>query len=194
MPQLENVQHETFCHEYLVDFNGTQAAIRAGYKDGSGIRSKAYDLLTKTDIQRRVQELHVERVNAIRLDEATVLRELLRIATCDLGQAFNPEGGLKPIHEIPEDVRRAMSGIEVEEIWEGRGEDKYQAGVIKKVKFWDKPKAIELLGKKLQLWVDRLEVNHLITLETLVMGEIGNERRVEGSDVVSSKAIGPGNN
>lgn len=192
MPALESLQHETFCHEFLKDFNATRSAIAAGYKDSKSTRSSASEILARPDIQRRVHELHLQRVNEILINEQTILRELLRIATSDLGLIFNPEGGIKPIHEIPEEVRRAMSGIDVEEIWEGRGEDRYQSGVIKKVKFWDKPKAIELLGKKLQIWVERLEVNHTVTLEALVMGEGNpNERQVEGSDSVSTKAIGP---
>jgi len=39
-----------FCEEYLIDLNGTQAAIRAGYSEKTA-RSIGSELLTKPDIQ-----------------------------------------------------------------------------------------------------------------------------------------------
>lgn len=48
-PDLTDKQ-KAFCHEYIIDFNGSAAAIRAGYSADSS-RSIASELLTKPDIQ-----------------------------------------------------------------------------------------------------------------------------------------------
>ena len=75
------------------------------------------------------------------------MNECCRIAFADVGQAFNEDNTLKAIHEMPEDIRRAVSGIEVDEIYEGTGKDRELIGYTKKVKFWNKGKQIETLFK-----------------------------------------------
>lgn len=58
-------KHEAFCRQYLVDFNATQAAIRAGYSPRTaGVNSHA--LLKKHEIAARLAELKAEQ--AKRLD------------------------------------------------------------------------------------------------------------------------------
>ena len=82
-----------------------------------------------------------------------MLRELLRLAMTDIGQALNADGTLKPIHEIPEDVRRAISGFEVEEL-DG---DEGPTGRVRKVKFWDKKGSLDSLMRHLGLFKDKVE-------------------------------------
>lgn len=49
-------KQETFCREYLVDLNGTQAAIRAGYSEKTANEQSA-QLLAKLSIKEYVQSL-----------------------------------------------------------------------------------------------------------------------------------------
>lgn len=151
-----------------MDFNGSRSAVAAGYKDSKAVRGQAYDLLTRPDVQARVKELHLERVSQVRLDAATVLRELLMIATCDIGLMFDSTGKLKDIKEIPTEVRRVISGFDFVETFD---DDGVKTGSVTKVKTWDKNKAIEQIGRHLKLWTDKLELSGTLTLESLVMGE-----------------------
>jgi len=50
-----NTRHSRFIDEYLVDFNGAQAAIRAGYSPNAA-KEQAYHLLTNTHIRDEVQK------------------------------------------------------------------------------------------------------------------------------------------
>lgn len=172
MPELKNMQHERFCVEYLVDFNGTRSALAAGYKDGEGIRSQAYDLLTRPHIQQRVKELNSALMLKAQVSPELVLTELRRIAACDVGQAYLPDGSLKAIHDIPDDVRRCISAFEVEEIFEGQGEDRVYVGKLRKVKFWDKNKGLELLGKHFKLFTEKFEGSIELSLEKLIEGDV----------------------
>ncbi|QJE95977.1 terminase small subunit [Luteolibacter luteus] len=175
-----------FCAEYLVDLNATQAAIRAGYsaKTASSI---GQENLTKPEIQEEIARLSKEREKRTEITADTVLRELLKIATADIAQAFTEDGRLKPIHEIPEDVRRAIAGIEVYEEYAGRGEDREAIGQSKKVRFWDKNKALENLGKHLRLFVDVKEHSGLnggpivSTATTLSPEQLAQVERVRGA-------------
>lgn len=149
-------QQARFVAEYLVDLNATQAAIRAGYSENTA-ESQGSRLLSVAKVRAAVDAAMQRRSQRVEVKADDVLRELMRLAFVDLGKAYREDGTLLPIHEIPEDVRRAMAGLEVDEIWEGFGEDRRQVGVTRKVKFIDKARALELLGKNLKLFTDKVE-------------------------------------
>lgn len=152
-----NEQQRRFVVEYLVDLNGKQAAIRAGYSPKSA-EVTASKLLTHPKVAEEIRKAAERREQRTGITADVVLSEFLRIARVDISGAFDENGDLKPIHEIPEDVRRAISGVEVEALFEGRGEEREQTGYLKKVKFWDKNRALEALAKHLGLLIDRSEV------------------------------------
>lgn len=143
-----------FVAEYLVDLNATAAAIRAGYSQRSAAE-RGYELLQNSRVRAAIDEAMRRRQERVEVRADDVLRELLRLATVDVGQAFDEHGALRPLQEIPEDVRRAISGIETieEEIAEER------MGFVRRVRFWDKTKALELLGKHLKMFADKVEVS-----------------------------------
>ena len=97
-----------------------------------------------------------------------MLQELRSIATCDIRQAYDAAGRLKPIQDMPANVAAALQSVESEELYDGTGAEREAVGVTKKVKFWDKAKAIELFMKKHGMLVDRHKVEHEIRLEDLV--------------------------
>lgn len=100
----------------------------------------------------------------------TVLRELQHIATSDIRKIFHEDGSLKPMSDWPEEVARAVASVEVYEVYERDGRQKVQVGWTKKVKFWDKRAAIELIGKNLGLFVERHKHDlTVMTLEQLVL-------------------------
>ena len=72
-------KQEQFCLEYVVDFNATQAYIRAGYS-AKGARTASSKLLAKANVQRRIEELKVPRRDAPKDLRARILKELETIA------------------------------------------------------------------------------------------------------------------
>ena len=168
---------DAFCREYLKDLCGQDAAIRAGYSEKSA-KTQASMLLAEDHIQARIAELNRDRLARVQVESDTVLRELLRIATSDIGEAFKDDGSLKPLKEIPTDVRRAIQSIEIDELFDGFGQDRHQIGLTKKLKFWDKTKALEMLGKHLKLFTEKLEVSGTVTLEALVVAS--QKKEIEG--------------
>lgn len=142
-------KQRAFCQEYLVDLNATQAAIRAGYSEASATEI-GFENLSKPHIHREVQRMMNERAERVEVTADMVLRELIGIATVDLSEAFDEFGVLKPIKDIPKNVRKAIAGIETLQIGDG-------AGQVKKVRFWDKNKSLEMLGRHLKLFVDKIE-------------------------------------
>jgi|WetSurMetagenome_2_1015567.scaffolds.fasta_scaffold46588_2 phage terminase small subunit len=137
-----------FVLEYLIDLNATQAAIRAGYSEKTAY-SMGFQNLRKLEIQKAL-EVHQKEIAeraGVTIDD--LIRAYKQIAFVDLAQCYDENGFLKNIHEIPESARAALAGIEIDEIYEGRGEDRVQIGCTKKVKLWDKLKALDALGRHL---------------------------------------------
>ncbi len=160
-------KQEMFCLEYVKDFNGTQAAIRAGYSEKTANEQAAQNL-AKLSISRRIQELMAERKAKVKLDAEFVLGELMKLANVDASHAFDSNGDLLPIHDMPEDLRKSIASVETIEYFK----EKMQVGWLKKVKFWDKPKSLELLGRNLRLFVEKLEVT----------GKDGGPLEIKGSN------------
>ncbi len=146
-----------FVAEYIKDLNATQAAIRAGYSRDSA-SEQGYQLLQKTSVQSAIANAAAARKQRVQVDGDLVLRELLALATVDLAAAYDEQGNLKPIHDIPPEVRKAIAGVEVFEEFEGVGKDRHYVGQTKKLKLWDRPRSLEMLGRHLALFNDKTSV------------------------------------
>ncbi len=164
-------KQEMFCNEYLVDMNATQAAIRSGFDKSSA--SKNANKLTKNPrVIKRINELMAERAHRVDVKADGVLQELGRIGYADIRGIFKADGSgtVRPIEEWPEDLARSCASIDVAETFEMSGGERVWTGYIKKIKFWDKPRALELIGKNQKLFTDRVEHTGSLTLEALVAG------------------------
>jgi hypothetical protein len=104
-----------------------------------------------------------------------VIQELMRIATSDIRDIFNEKGGIKDPKDWPDGIAQAVAAIEVMEEFDGVGQDREHIGYTKRVKFWDKPKALELLGKNLKMFIERHEHSGNVTLAELVMSSMKPE-------------------
>ncbi len=148
-----------FCEEYIIDFNATQAAIRAGYSKNCA-KEIGYENLTKPHISQRVNANLDARENRIQIRGDDIVRMLLEEATADTNDLYDEEGQLLPIDQWPLPFRRGLvAGIEVEEVYEGSGSDRQCVGELKKIKLADRNKTKELLGRHFKLFTD----NHTLS-------------------------------
>lgn len=81
-----HLRQKKFCNEYLIDFNATKAAIRAGYSEASAY-SQGHDLLKKPEIKKFIEQLSKAEFEAIGLSRNRLILELATIG-------FNQEGSL----------------------------------------------------------------------------------------------------
>lgn len=139
-------KQKRFCEEYVVDFNGSQAAVRAGYSARSSKEHAAY-LLTKHNIQAYIKELQRVTSKKLEITRERVAMEYARIAFSDIRTLFDENGRLKSVKDIDEDTAAALSSVQIDELWGSDGERKAQTGETKKVKLWDKKGALDSLCK-----------------------------------------------
>jgi phage terminase small subunit len=158
-----------FCHEYLIDLNATKAAERAGFSAKTA-QPASSRLMKDPMISEYIQKLMDRRASKVDSKAEGVLQELTYIGHSDIREIFDEAGCVKPVSEWPTHIARAVASIEVFEEYQGSGNERQYIGQTKKVKFWDKPKALELKGKNERLFSDRVEVTGKVTLEDLVAG------------------------
>jgi phage terminase small subunit len=126
-------KREKFCVEYQVDFNATQAAIRAGYSERTAY-SIGQRLLKNVEVQSRIQELRAKEFKKT-------------IATAE---------------EVEAMLSRAMRGELDEEVVvvEGSGDGYSEAKIMtKQISARDRLKAAELMGKRHQLFTDKVQMS-----------------------------------
>lgn len=73
-----NEKQKMFCNEYIVDFNGTQAAIRAGYSKKTANRI-ASENLSKLDIQEYIKELIDNRNKRTQITQDEVVADIIKV-------------------------------------------------------------------------------------------------------------------
>jgi phage terminase small subunit len=132
-----------FVREYLVDLNVTKAAQRAGYSKRTAY-SIGGELLKKPRVAEAVATAMATRADRVQVKADDVLRELKHVATLDPVKMLREGGTTLPLHEMPEEVRRCIASIE---------ETEYGT----RYRFWDKLKALELLGKHLELFTEKVK-------------------------------------
>lgn len=120
------VKQERFCTEYVIDYNGTQAAVRAGYSEKSAY-SQASRMLKNAEVLARVRELQHEQVERLAISADYVILKLMdtREKCMEPVQVLDSQGN--PTGEYAFDSRGAL-------------------------------KALELLGRHLGMFEDRLKV------------------------------------
>lgn len=138
-------KQQTFCEEYLIDLNATQAAIRSGYSKKTANRI-ASQLLSKLDIQTEIQRLRGLRAERTAITSDKVVKELARIGFSDIANCIEWDGErlrIKPLDEMGEDVTASISEF---------SETVNTSGSSYKFKLYDKKGALELLGRHLGMY------------------------------------------
>lgn len=131
MPRPLSEKQRLFIKEYLVDLNATQAAIRAGYSAKTAYRQGA-DLLQKTSIREAIEKAQAERSQRVEVTQDYVVSNLVEI--------------------VERSMQRApVTNRKGEQIKDSKGRNVwcFDAKAANK--------ALELLGKHLGLFSDRVQ-------------------------------------
>lgn len=144
MYRPDNKRHARFIAEYLVDLNGTQAAIRAGFAT-AGAAVTASRLLREPNIQDEIARRMALRGKRLEITAESVVREIARLAFSELRKAVRWSGGKVALADSEAlDPDTAAAIVEV-------AKGKY--GI--RIKLADKVRALELLGRHLGIFVER---------------------------------------
>ncbi|MDN4196844.1 terminase small subunit [Citrobacter freundii] len=156
---------EAYAQEYTkCPENQTQAAINAGFSPNTAA-VKASVMMRDERIQKRIAELMEERNKRLRVSADYVLLRLVEIDQMDVLDILNDDGTLKPIREWPKIWRTTLSGFDLSSTIMNMDDTSIET-ILKKIKWPDKVKNLELIGKHVDVnaFKERLEVSGTVTI------------------------------
>lgn len=159
LDQLEEKQ-QLFVHEYIKDLNGTKAAIRAHYAEDSA-HVQASRMLSYAKVQNAIAELKAQRNKQLNVDAGYVLQRLLTVDQLDVLDIIDKNNNLLDVKDWPIEWRQNISQFEISE---------NSSGVVTKLKFPDKVKNLELIGR--HIGVAAWTSNQTIDLNANVKAEV----------------------
>jgi len=140
-----------FVQEYLIDLNATQASIRAGYSVKNA-EFQAHCLLKNPKVKQAIELAMYEREQRTKVTQDRVIEELAKIAFINPTDVVNSYDASLHNGAAREDTA-AISSIRVKKFPSREG-----FGVEREIKLHDKIRALELLGKHLGLFNDKLNI------------------------------------
>lgn len=169
-PVQLDARKETACQEYVLNGGDRSKAYRKAYpqskrwKDKT-VHEKASRLFSEDKVKARVNQLQLEAAKIaeeqFKVDAAYVLQRLTEIDQMDVLDILADDGSLKPVREWPKVWRTTLSGLDINRLSSiGKGDDAIES-VLQKIKWPDKVKNLELIGKhvEVQAFKDQLGVS-----------------------------------
>lgn len=160
-------KQQRFVEEYLIDLNATQAAIRAGYSPRTANEQGAQNL-AKLSVAEAIAEAQAEREERTKIDADYVLKRLVEIDQMDVLDIMDDDGNVKPLRDWPKIWRQYISNIETISMDDGEG-------WLKKIKWPDKVKNLELLGRHVSVGAFKDKVEHSGKLEIQSLSDLMDE-------------------
>lgn len=144
-------KQKKFIEEYLIDLNATQACIRAGYSVKTAKEIGAQNL-TKLNIQEAISRAMAERSKRTGINQDRIVQELARIAFVKITDVVDSDGEINT--NASDDDLACIESYKVEDSDSVNG-----SSSKREVKLASKIKALELLGKHVGMWNDKIQVD-----------------------------------
>lgn len=144
-------KQKRFCDEYMVDLNATQACIRSGYSAKTAYQQGSR-MLNNANIQSEIAKRMAERSKRTGVSQDRVILELAKIAFVKMTDIVDSDGR----------IRDDATGDDlacIETVKYKSSESDTGSSEEREVKIASKLKALELLGKHLGMWNDKLDIN-----------------------------------
>ena len=163
----------TFCREYIIDHNGTQAAIRSGYSSKTAY-SIAENLLRKVEIQSRISELESESLKRNEITKDMIVAEMAKLAFSNAKDYVGRGNEVEDISLMDRDKAAAIKKIKTtkkEIIIEG---ERIGDEVKTEIELIDKKSALDSLHKMCG-YDNPIKIEQKTLTSTIVMNVIDCE-------------------
>lgn len=175
-------KQKIFADEYLIDLNATKA-YKVAYpkvKKDETARVNGSRLLTNANVVTYIEMRMKDREKRTEVTQDMVLNELVKLGFFDIRKLFDDNGKPVDISKLDDGTAACISGMDVQDVYEGEGEEKEFVGYIKKYKLSDKIKALELIGRHLGMFKDKLELSGSLDTEKTKLDDLIQQMRGGG--------------
>ena len=154
-PARLTARQAAFVQEYLVDLNGKQAAIRAGYTASSS-EVTASRLLRNAKVDEAIRAAQQARAMRVEVEQDRVLRELALLALSNVAHYHIDDDGLVTLADgAPEEAMRAVASLKRKRRVTTDKDGRETVEVDTELRLWDKPGSIRMAGQHLGMFVER---------------------------------------
>jgi phage terminase small subunit len=144
-----------FVEHYLLNLNAHQAALAAGFSKMYSAK-RAFKIVRRPQVVAAIEAAQAERVERMKISADKVVLELAKVAFLDLSSVIRVEGGrviITDASKLTPEIKSALSEIA-----------QTDSGI--RIKAHDKMKALELIGRHLGMFTDKLEHSGKVKLTT----------------------------
>lgn len=166
-------KQKRFMEEYLIDLNATQAAIRAGYSPATA-KDIGCENLAKPNIRARIDQAMAERSKRTGVNADRVIMELAKIAFINATDVIDTKTATVKANALPEDTA-AIQSVKVKTSFSENSEM-----IEREIKMADKIKALDLLGRHLGMFKDKLELSGGLDAERTKLDDLLQQMRGGG--------------
>lgn len=160
-------KQKRFVEEYLIDLNATQAAIRAGYSPDTA-QEQGSRMLSNVMVSSEIAKAMAERSKRTGVNADRIVMELAKIAFVNADDVIDAKTATVKPDAAREDTA-AIQSVKVKTF----GED----GLEREIKMADKLKALELLGKHLGMFKDKVELSGMLETEKNKLDDLIQQMR-----------------
>ena len=154
------IKQEKFCQGLFIGLTQIDAykqAYEAENMSDAAIYVEASRLIDNPNVALRVEQLKDELKLRNMVTIERVLSEYAKIGFYDPRKLLDDEGKPKDISQLDDDIAGAVVGLDLQEVYEGFGDERVFTGYTKKYKLADKKGALDSMSKFLGMFTDKVE-------------------------------------
>ena len=140
-------KQKRFCSEYIIDWNGTRAAIVAGYSQKTA-RQIAVDNLSKLNVKTYIEAIQKDIEKQAGISQMMVLQEYMKIAFSNIADLHNTWIDRNDFDQLTEPQKAAISEIDTRVIRRTIDSEIISVEQVK-IKLHDKQKALTEISRML---------------------------------------------
>ncbi len=147
-------KRQRFAQEYIIDFNGTQAYIRAGFTVSSPevAAVEAHRLLRNPNVQREIEKLQEELRDRSELSADMIIQELRSLGFWNIQDFINTANEIKDLTKLSRKTTKPVIGIKSQVKTYKQEDGTVVKEVTAELKMHDKRGALVDLGKHLGIF------------------------------------------
>lgn len=183
IPEELNDQQKEFCRHYIYDWNGTKAAIKAGYSPKAA-HIQAHRLLKNDKVKKYIAHINNNLEEVAGVSRLMILQEHMKLAMSSIAHLHKTWIVREEFENLSETQKACIQQIETQTrnvpVWNDDGEmEQVQVDYVK-IKLYDKQKSLDSINRMLGFDAAKeIKVEGSITGMNIVVQDEGQKKLLD---------------